>query len=181
MAGKENTKIAPRYARALFELVPESELDAVAVVLSELAAAWQESKELRNVILNPGVPVQERTAVLRGLVESSSCADIVGNFLSLLLENRRIAALTEIHAAFAAELASVRNMLAIEITSAYPLNEDEKAAITERLRTECGSLVSVTWRQDTNLIGGFLIKTGDRVLDNTVRGSLEKIRQSLAK
>lgn len=181
MAGKENTKIAPRYARALFELVPESELDAVAAVLGELALAWQESKELRDVILNPGVPVQERTAVLRGLVESSSCAEIVGNFLSMLLENQRISALAEIQAAFAQELAAVREVLAIEITSALPLDEAEKARITERLQTECGSLVSVTWRQDTNLIGGFLIKTGDRVLDNTVRGSLEKIRQSLAK
>ena len=131
--------------------------------------------------MNPAVALTERIAVLQDLVRASPNAKELGNFLALLLENGRIGALPEVQQAFATELAALKNVLALEITSARPVSEEEQSEMLEKLKTECGSLVSIEWQQDPDLIGGLLIKSGDRVLDNTVRGSLKKIRQSLAK
>jgi F-type H+-transporting ATPase subunit delta len=178
---KEHGKVAVRYARALFEIVSDENVDGVNETLLSLVTAWNESIELRHALLNPAVAVTERIAVLRDLVSGAEHGDILGNFLAVLLENGRLDAIEEVQEAFAGLLAAKKNLLALTVTSAFPLQEQERTEILEKAQKECGRLVSIVWLVDESLIGGLSIQAGDRVLDNSVRSSLEKMRATLAR
>src|SRR5690606_13951679 len=137
--------IAVRYARALFELVSDDSLEAVNDTLAHLAQAWRESVELRHALLNPAIALDERIAVLRELISSAPKADLLGDFLAVLLVNGRMSAIEAVQRSFASQLAAKKNMLALTITSAFPILEQERSAILEKVQQECGGLVAIEW------------------------------------
>ena len=66
-----------------------------------------------------------------------------------------------------------------EITSALPLTEEEKEAVKSDILTKIGEPATVTFRTDPSILGGLVIRVGDKVLDGSVAGRLEDMRQRL--
>ena len=66
-----------------------------------------------------------------------------------------------------------------EITSALPLTEAEQSAVRSQLLEKLGGAASVTFRVDPGILGGLVVRVGDRVVDGSVSGRLEDLRQSL--
>lgn len=66
-----------------------------------------------------------------------------------------------------------------EVTSALPLTQEEKETIRQDLLAKTGSQATVTFRVDPSILGGLVVRVGDRVLDGSVAGQLETMRQSL--
>jgi F-type H+-transporting ATPase subunit b len=66
-----------------------------------------------------------------------------------------------------------------EITSALPLTEDEKELVRQDVISRIGSQ-TVTFRVDPEILGGIVVKVGDKILDGSVNGNLETLRQQLA-
>lgn len=69
---------------------------------------------------------------------------------------------------------------AAEVTSALPLSDDEKEAVKEDVLSKLGEHATVTFRVDPSILGGLVVRVGDKVLDGSVAGRLESMRQSLA-
>jgi F-type H+-transporting ATPase subunit b len=67
-----------------------------------------------------------------------------------------------------------------EVTSALPLTDDEKAAVKADILSKLGSQATVTYRVDPNILGGLVVRVGDKVVDGSVAGQLESLRQSLS-
>ncbi len=65
-----------------------------------------------------------------------------------------------------------------QVTSALPLNKDEEEAVKRDVLANAGAK-EVTFRVDPSILGGLVIRVGDKVLDNSVAGKLESLRQSL--
>ena len=65
-----------------------------------------------------------------------------------------------------------------EVTSALPLNKDEEATVKKDILAKVGAQ-AVTFRVDPSILGGVVIKVGDKVLDGSVAGKLEGLRQTL--
>jgi F-type H+-transporting ATPase subunit delta len=147
--------------------------------LSAFAGAWKKSEDLRETMANPAIPLDQRVSIIRDIAKSfSSTADLSG-FLALLVENSRIAALPEIATAFSGLVDQAKHLLALEIRSAFPLDDTEKNSILARVQQDFGSLAAVSWHVDPSLIGGITVKSGDKLLDGSVRGSLERVRTLL--
>jgi F-type H+-transporting ATPase subunit b len=68
---------------------------------------------------------------------------------------------------------------AAEITSALPLTSDEKEAVRKDILAKIGEQASVTFRVDPSILGGLVVRVGDKVLDGSVSGQLETLRQNL--
>jgi len=66
-----------------------------------------------------------------------------------------------------------------EITSALPLTEEEQSKVKEDVLTKIGDQATIVFRVDPNILGGLIIRVGDKVVDNSVAGQLEELRQSL--
>ena len=67
-----------------------------------------------------------------------------------------------------------------EVTSALPLTDDEKEAVKEDILSKLGGQATVTYRVDPKILGGLVVRVGDKVVDGSVAGQLESLRQSLS-
>ena len=177
---KAEGRVARRYARALFELCPAAALEQMRAALRELAQLWEQQHDFRLALTNPAIPHAQRAAVLGEVCARVKAGDAVfKNFTMLLLENGRLALLPEAVRNLSVMIDQLRKVLALEIVSAFELPAEEKSALEERVKSEFGGAASVSWSTDRALMGGLLIKSGDRLLDSSVRSSLDKIRAQL--
>ena len=177
---KSSVRLARRYARALFESYEPSQLESVRDALQSLARVWSTSSELRDAVLHPTLPIQQRVSVMQDLADRVRTQDErFRNFCALLVQNGRAEAVPDVAVAFAALVAAVRKVLAVQICSAHPVPSAEQQALLQRLQSELGGMASITWSVDSNLLGGLTVKTGDRLLDSSVRGALQRLRNEL--
>ena len=179
MAQQEG-RLAKRYARALLDLYPPTELDAISGALATVAATWRENPELREVISNPGISFEQRSEAIKEIVRRIRPEDVtISNFILLLLENGRIGHISSIAEAFRAMVDELKKILALHITSAFDVSDDERIGIQGRIAQEFGTLSTVSWKTDASLLGGLSIRSGDTVLDGTVKGELHRIKGEL--
>jgi len=170
-----------KYAQALLDSYQAPEFDQLNQALKELTSLWESHRELRNTIENPALPLSERAMVIADLAAKLLPGDQkFARFCDLLLHNGRLKMLPEISAAFTRLVEQVRQLLTLEITSAFPSEAAELNEFADKLRANFGAMSSVEWKVDSALLGGLVIKNGDTVLDNSIRTALERARTQLA-
>lgn len=174
--------VVSRYARALADLAMEKHLDPAQTVaeLNGLAGVVAQSQELRTVLENPSVPSRQKLAVLDSIVARFGVSRYLRNFVAVVMDHRRIAALPEIARQFALELDSRLGFAEAEITSARELAEEEKRDLTARLEKLTGKKIRPRYHRDPQVLGGALIRIGSTVYDGTVRGQLRRLKEQLA-
>ena len=171
-----------RYARALSDVVEEKKLDAdkLAGELQVLAQALALSDQLRGVLEAPSVPAAQKVKVLDAIVAKTGASKVARNFLAVLVQNRRIAALGEIARLFEGEMNERRGFSEAEVTSWRELGEDEKRALAARLEKVLGKKVRARYQKDESLLGGARIRVGSTIWDGSVRGQLRKLKERLS-
>jgi F-type H+-transporting ATPase subunit delta len=167
------------YARALFEAArEEGRLDDVAAALAALAGAFEEVPELRAVLRNPEIDPPEKAALLEEL--TSGADELVRNFVRLVAEKGRAGELVEMNAELEQLVDREQNRLAVELTTAYELSDEEASSIVEKIENASGRTVEAIRSVDPGLIGGIVLQVGSFRADGSVRGRLERLRQELA-
>lgn len=171
-----------RYARGLADVAVEKKLDADALVaeLRSLAQALALSAELRAVLETPSVPASQKLKVLDAVVGKVGASKVARNFLAVLVQNRRFAALSEIARLFEVEMNQRRGFSEAEVTSWRELGEDEKRALASRLEAVLGGKVRARYQKDESLLGGARIRVGSTIYDGSVRGQLRKLKEQLS-
>ena len=160
--------LAARYAKALFELAKEkTEIDSTEEDLIALGAMLDGSSELNRLILSPVMSRVEQGAGLGGLTK---------NFIGLLARNRRLFVLRQIIQSFLDLCASDRENVMAEVISATPLNGSQVSAIANQLSRSVGKNAVVQSRVDEDLLGGLIVKMGSRMVDNSLRSKLERMK-----
>ncbi len=177
---KTPSKVAKRYARALFESIEPAKLEEALSAMNTLSETWEQNENLRAVLTNPGVVLAERASVLTEIAKRAGEGQpLIANFLQLLLENGRIALLPEMAAAFSGLVDLLKKRLALEITSAFDIDGGERDQILDQVRRDFGGLASIQWNTDPQIIGGLRIQAGDMLLDGSIAGALAGLRESL--
>ena len=167
------------YARALFQAAQEAgRIDGVAGDLAALATAMDDVPELRAFLRNPQIEPTGKAAVLDQLAADAD--ELVRNFVRLVAEKGRAGEIPEISAELEALVARAQNRLAVELTTAHELSDDEATSIVQAIEKASGRTVEATRTVDPGLIGGIVLQVGSHRADGSVRGRLERLRQELA-
>lgn len=173
-------RIAKRYAKALFEATNPQGLEAMRDALIQLASIWSSTMEIRAAVLNPSLTAEVRQRVAGEIANAVKSGDKeFSNFISILVENKRAAAIPEIAQQFSAMFDELKAALSLEITSAFEVSSDERSKYEQKIRQDFGSLAKIEWKLDAELIGGMVIKSGDRLIDSSIKGSLQKMAAQL--
>lgn len=167
------------YAQAAFEEAQKiSNLKAWSEVLLSGAAAVTHP-DMAMVIANPRADIRQIENVMRALcdVKPGSAHD---NFFRLLTENHRLALLPEIAALYETLRAEAEKTLEVTVASAFELNDAQKQKISDALHKRMNRKISLNCRVDKQLLGGIVIRAGDKVIDGSVRARLGEMANALA-
>jgi F-type H+-transporting ATPase subunit delta len=169
---------ARRYAEAAFEVALRD--DAVVAWRSGLdaTAAVAADPRVAHMLANPAVPVETRTSMADKIFAKVAERSVL-NLIGLMIRRGRVDQLPEVAAQFR-RLDNARQGITIATaTSAAPLSEDEVHALTERMEKFTGGRVELDVQVDPSLLGGVVVRVGDRLIDGSVRGRLERLRNQL--
>jgi F-type H+-transporting ATPase subunit delta len=139
----------------------------------------ESSPELRAVLRNPQLETGPKAAILSDIVGAEE--PLFRNFLLLVAEKGRAGELEEIAREFERLVAREQRRLTVELTTARELTDDEAAAIVEQIEKAAGRTVDATRTVDPDILGGIVLQAGSYLADASVRGRLERLRQTLVR
>jgi F-type H+-transporting ATPase subunit delta len=177
MAARRETA-ARRYAEAAYEVaVRDKTVDTWRSDL-DAAGAVVEDEEVARVLANPAVPLEDREALV-GKIIGPMVSGPVLNLIRLMLRNRKIEQLPRVSAEFRRLDNASKGIVAATATTAAPLSKTETRALVARLEQMTGAQIELDLQVDPSLLGGLVVRVGDRMIDGSVRGRLERLRNQL--
>lgn len=169
---------ARRYAEAAFQVAVEGDsVDAWNDALARAAEAFAEAR-VAEVLTNPTLPRQDRRQVLERVLLQPLPEQVL-NLIGLLMQRRRIELLPLVSSEFQRLVDRRNGVSSATVTSAAELTGDERRQLTDRLVQLTGGPVRLATAVDPGLIGGIVVRLGDRQFDGSVRGRLERLRSRL--
>jgi F-type H+-transporting ATPase subunit delta len=170
-----------RYASAFADVVTDARLDMAAIdrQFSDFLSTWEGSAELRTLFVNPAIPAAQKIGILDTLKAKLGLQKELRNLLAVLISNNRIGHVVEVAAAYRRILQQQSGIRPAEIVTARPLSADERSALVAELAKLAGAEIDPSFKLDTSILGGTVVRIGSTVYDGSVRGRLDRLKEAL--
>lgn len=174
----ELTTLARPYAKAVFDAAQDQnavdQWDQALAFAAQVAA----DQEVKNILANPGLSEQRKAELFAECFEEP-LPEALRNFLLILAENKRLALLPEVATLFSLYRADLERTVKLAVNTAFELSADEQQKLIKALSEKLERKVELETAVDQNLIGGVVVRTGDLVIDASVRGKLARMAKAL--
>ncbi len=178
--------LARPYAQALYYIYQDEPSQAVWQERLETLAGLSQNPAVLSLLVRSDLNQSVLCEILQDMADSVEARssdfphkDYEKRFLELLLDYNRFGILSFIHEEFHRLCLEGRNELEAEIVAAHYLNDDELSRLTEVLCQHFGRQIKLIASCDPSLIGGAVIKVGDKVIDGSARGQLKRLSRFL--
>jgi F-type H+-transporting ATPase subunit delta len=173
--------LVSRYARALFfDAKQVNALEKVGEDLRALADTWREHPELAQLIGNPGLSRDKVQAILDAVCAKLQSHVLTHSFLRVLHDKDRLLMVEDVSAQFDSLWRDHLGQIEVAVTTALPLTEPVKQAVTDHLARRSGKTPLVKWLCDPTLLGGVVIRWPDRVFDGSLARKLTNLKMTMA-
>ena len=171
-----NLRASHRYSKALFNLaLGRNELERVAADMVLLGELLDGTPQLQTVLQHPRITRERKKELLHDIIEDKVSAD-VEHFLLFLIDKQRAPLLHRTITQFARLFDEYRKQVDVEAVSAIALTPEQEQALTERLRQASGYTIRLKTRIDENILGGLIIRIGDKLIDGSIATQLQALR-----
>lgn len=174
----ELATIARPYAEAVFRVAQPTKLNLWAEVLSEMSQVAA-VPEFREIAGDPRYARAELVHIFLGSLKVAVDAE-AKNFISMLVENSRLALLPEIEQQFRELKNAFESTADAQIVSAFPMSDSQVNELLAALEKKFGRKLNASLSVDASLIGGVRVTVGDEVLDSSVSARLQNMQTVLA-
>ncbi len=175
----ESITVARPYAQAAFDEARKlGNLKGWSDTLQTLAQSLSNA-EVYAVVTSPRVIRSQLEALMLALC-GGSISKSEQNFIKLLVESQRLTLLPEISAHFEALRAEEEKSVDVLVTAAFELDEAQKQKMTAALKKRLGREIKLSCAVDNKLLGGAIIRAGDKVIDGSARSQLSELANALA-
>lgn len=172
------TTIARNYAEALFELGERSgNTERYAELIDAVAGAVETTPEVQGVLMSPRVPKAEKARLLGAAMKDSPREFVL--FLQALVKRGRQRLLREIATEYLALLDVKHNRVRAGVTLAQPADPALQREIQAALSRQLGKEVLAAFHVDPEILGGTVVRIGERIHDGSVRRRMTKLRRHL--
>lgn len=179
---KSDWIIVQKYAASLLEVVGSAkQIDQTVQELTEVVQMVNDSKELRMVVAHPLVSVEQKLACLESILKKMKISKIGINFCKVLLTAERFQLLSKILKEFIRISDEHIKRGKAVVRSAKTLGEDEKSNLQKQLQKQLDLDLEISWAEEPDLLGGFVVETGNKVFDYSVQGQLERLEDRILK
>jgi F-type H+-transporting ATPase subunit delta len=171
------TTIARPYAKAAFDFaVEKGQLSQWGEML--FFAAEITNNEQMHELLSSSLAA-EKMAEIFVAVGGEQFDEFGQNFIKVMAENGRLRALPDVYQQFFELKKEHEKLVDVDVTSAVDLTEEQQQAIISKLEQRLSRKVQLNCSVDETLLGGVVIRAGDLIIDNSVRGSLNRLSDAL--
>jgi len=174
----ELTTLARPYAKAVFDAAQDQ--DAIDHWDQALAFAAQVAgdQQVKKVLASPGLSEQRKAELFADCFEDQ-LPEALNNFLLILAESKRLTLLPEVSALFKLYRANLERRVKLQVNTAFEMTAEQQQKLVDALSRKLERKVDLEASVDQTLIGGVIIRTGDLVIDASVRGKLAKMAKAL--
>lgn len=171
----KGTRAALRYAKATLNLAKEKGFakevnDDMIFVQSTI----EENHDLEVMLKSPVIKSGAKTAVLTQIFDKKVNGITMG-LINLLIENKRLSLLNLVAKEFVVIYDFLQGVEVAQITSAVPLTKELEAEILKRIKESVGKEVTMNNVIDPSIIGGFVLRVGDKLYDSSVSSRLSNL------
>lgn len=172
-------QLAIKYAQALYEVASERGiLEQAEEQLALVGSTLSDHEDLAKLIYHPRVlPKAKKEVITR--VFGQDLAEAVHNFLLLLVDKRRENILPSIIKEFKNLTNEAHNIIEAEVTTALPLSDEQQIALAKKLGQVTGKNVILKTKIDVTILGGVVVKIGDKLIDGSVARQLKMLQTTL--
>ncbi|GJL85138.1 MAG: ATP synthase subunit delta [Micavibrio sp.] len=181
-APQASSIVATRYAAALIDLAAgEKVVDKVEKDLQALESMIESSEDLQSVIRSPLINNDQQEKAMAALAQKAGFQTLTQNFLGVLVQNGRLYALEGILKAAANEFSKRRGEISAQVQVANDLSAKQKEELQAVISKAIGSNVSLEVKVDPDILGGTIVTVGSRMIDDSVRRKLARLRSAMSK
>jgi F-type H+-transporting ATPase subunit delta len=175
-----SSNIAKRYARAFFEIAgTEKRYQEFYGELWRFSAVLRENGSLGEFLANPIFAQPDKKAVVESVLEKIRVSPLTANFLKLLVDKRRIGILSDIEGCYRELMDNALKKVRVTVKTAFPLTGELSGRLQRGLEGLTGREVEMTVLEDPSLLGGIVVRVGDKLYDGSIRTQLNNIRNLL--
>ena len=172
--------VADRYARAIYELgVETGQLSSITEQVRQFANAYAGSSELRAVLDNPIVQLEQRQGILADVTAQLGITANALNLIKLLASRKKLRAIVDIARRLDKLNDEKAGVVRATVTSAKRMPEAFYQKLVAELEAATSRRIVLEKREDPSLIAGFVTRIGDNTIDGSVRGRLNEIERQL--
>jgi F-type H+-transporting ATPase subunit delta len=171
--------VAERYARALLEVAldKKTDLDRIAKELEGFQALLERERQLQGALADPAIGAAKRAAILEAVLASAKVAPETLNLLRLLARNERVPLVGFVAESFHRLVLEHKQIQPGEVVSAHPLSSDQKKRLAGQLGQALGKTMELSYRTDPEILGGVVVRVGNRVFDASVTNQLHRFKE----
>lgn len=171
--------VARVYGDAMLDLAQrQDQVEDLREELSQVADLYRKDENFRAFVDNPLADAEDRRETLERMLRGNA-SDLLTDSLQILNRKQRLALLPAVVAAYDEAYDVLRKRVKVDVTSATPLSSDQRERLTEALRKRTGKEPVLTETVDEAVLGGLVVRIGDRKIDSSVAHQLDNLSHLL--
>lgn len=171
-------RVASRYAKSLIELAAEKGvLEQVHEDMKMFTSVVSQNRAFQLLMRNPIVKSDKKLAVINGVFKGK-VQEMTLAFFNIVARKNRESILEFVATEFEKQYNVMKGIQRASVTSAAPLSPALRQQLGEKLANETGKTIQLEEIIDPSLIGGFVLRVGDRQIDSSVKHSLRKLKNN---
>lgn len=174
-----DVRVAKRYARALFETALENKvIESVEDDLGGIVSLIVNNKQFKKLLISPEVSRDEKLALVDRLFSDRITA-LTLQAIRLIIEKNREDEIEWVQREYVKLRREHENKLFVVVTTAEKLEEDQRSRLITKLEQITGKKLEAEYRIDPHLIGGISVSYENYVLNGSLRGGIQRLRERL--
>jgi F-type H+-transporting ATPase subunit delta len=171
-----NVRLATRYAKSLLGLAIErGELEKAFTDMQWLQSVCKSNRDFITMLRSPVIKSDTKGKIVKA-VAGDNIGQLTNSFIHLLINKGRESALPEIATSFILQYKEVKKIHTVKLTTATPLGDDLKKSIVDHIKSTTDMQnIELESAVNENIIGGFVIQTGDKLVDASIAYDLKEI------
>lgn len=172
--------VSTTYAQALFEVALELDnLDQIRDELGFINETFKVNPEFYEVFRTPKINKEERKDIVTKVFGDKVSKEVL-NFIKILIDKRRGSAVSSIYSEYVDMVDEQKGVVKAVVESAVELTDAERTTLTEKLAKVTGREVRLTCLVKPSVMGGLIVRIGDKVIDGSVKNRLDIMKDNLA-
>jgi F-type H+-transporting ATPase subunit delta len=171
-----DVRVAGRYAKSLLDLAVErGSVEEVHADMLLFTKTVTENRDLGLALSNPIIKGDKKQIILKSIF-GGKVSELTMAFFDILTKKSREAILTTVATEFVNQYNLLKGIVRAYVTTATPLTADLREQITGLVAQQTGKQVELHEKVDATLIGGYILRVGDRQIDDSIRNGIRKLR-----